>query len=209
MKNMKTRDEPALNLPPMVKKLTLVNIGVFLFMYFFPDSERLYALAFVPARYSGGDAMEFAAIVSPFTHLFVHAGWLHLLVNGGMLMAFGAGLENRIGGRRLLLFYIASGLGGALLHALVYPGADSPMIGASGAISGLFGGVLMMMHSTGAAIDYKKLLPFAAVWIGVSVFFGFAGMPGVDNPIAWTAHIGGFVSGLLLYRLGPFQPRRS
>lgn len=205
MKNMTGRAEPVFNLPPVVQALSLINIAVFLFAFLFPallDDESLYALAFVPARYSGLQTPGFSAIFSPFTHMFLHAGWLHLSINVGMMVAFGAGLERRIGGKRLLLFYFAAGLCGALLHALVYPGSEAPMIGASGAISGLFGGVLMMLHSRGGATDYKKLLPFAAVWIGISVLFGFTGMPGIDNPIAWTAHIGGFIGGLALYRIG-------
>ncbi|MFH1158254.1 MAG: rhomboid family intramembrane serine protease [Pseudomonadota bacterium] len=196
--------EPVLNLPPVVKALCLINIAVFLFGKAFPNlltEETLYALAFMPARYSGAWSFGFSEIFSPVTHLFLHGGWMHLAINTGTLMAFGAGLEKKIGGRRLLLLYFASGLCGALAHVLVYPGTDAPLIGASGAISGLFGGILLLMQSEGMmGQGTRKFLFFIFIWMGVSIFFGFFGVPGTENPIAWTAHIGGFVGGLLLYR---------
>lgn len=199
-----TKSEPVLNLPPIVQALCFINAGVFLFGKLFPQvmtGDVLYTLSFIPARYFGAEPMGLAGILSPFTHMFVHAGWLHVLVNVGMLMAFGAGLEKIIGGRRLLLFYFATGLFGAMVHALLYPSLEVPMIGASGAVSGLFGGVLMMMYMGGSmGQGYRKLLPFVLVWIGITVLFGLFGMPGVDNPIAWTTHIGGFIGGLLLYK---------
>lgn len=194
--------EPIFNLPPVVRALCLINVAVFLFGFLFPNimtDDMLYSLAFVPARYT--EHLTFAAILSPLTHMFIHAGWAHLGINVGMLMAFGAAVEKKIGGRRLLLIYFISGLAGALVHALIYPGAEVPMIGASGAISGLFGAVIMLMYTEGMmGTGYRKLLPFVAVWIGVSIFFGVIGMPGTDNPIAWVTHIGGFIAGLLLYK---------
>ena len=161
----------------------------------------LYALSFVPARYFGAAPLGFAGILSPLTYMFIHAGWLHLSINVITLVAFGAGLEKAIGGRKMLLFYFATGLCGAALHALVYPLSEDPVVGASGAISGLFGGVVMMMYEAGMmGKGYEKLLPVIFLWIGASAFFGFFGMPGINNPIAWTVHIGGFISGLLLYK---------
>jgi membrane associated rhomboid family serine protease len=212
MTNDNFKPEPIFNLPPVVQALCLINIGVFALGLFFPrlmTDNLLYALSFVPARYTGMEPMGYAGIISPITYMFIHAGWLHISMNLLTLMAFGAGLEKALGTRKMLLFYFATGLCGALLHALVYPHSDAPVIGASGAISGLFGGIMLLMNDTGMMgglnpvkgfAGYKKLLPVIILWIGVSIFFGFFGMPGVDNPIAWTVHVGGFISGLLLYR---------
>ncbi|MBI3440981.1 MAG: rhomboid family intramembrane serine protease [Proteobacteria bacterium] len=197
-------EEPILNLPPMIKALCLINAAIFILTNFFPDlvtETYIYNMAFVPARYFSSEPLGFAGILSPLTHMFIHAGWLHLGMNISMLMAFGTGLEQAIGARRLLLFYLVTGLCGALLHTLVYPDMEAPMIGASGAISGLFGGIMMLMYEEGMmGQGYKKLLPFTAVWIGVSIFFGVFGLPGTDHPVAWTTHIGGFIAGLLLYK---------
>lgn len=192
--------EPILNLPPTVKNICFINIAAFLLIFFFPKMN-IDDLAFIPARYFGQQPFGLGGIISPFTHMFIHAGWLHLSINTGTLMAFGAGIEKNIGGKKLLLLYFSSGLLGALLHALSYHSMTTPMIGASGAISGLFGAVLMMMSEQGQmGRGYKKLLPFIVIWIGISIFFGMFGLPGTENPVAWTTHIGGFLGGLLLYR---------
>ncbi len=146
------KSEPVFNLPPVTQTLCLLNIGIFLFGLVFPQlmtDKVLYDLAFVPARYTGTVPFGMTAVTSLLTHMFLHAGWLHLSVNAGTLMAFGAGLEKNMGGRRMLVFYFATGLCGAALHTLVYPHSQDPMIGASGAISGLFGGIIMMMYGLG------------------------------------------------------------
>ena len=196
--------EPALNIPPVIKILCLVNIAIFLFWKAFPNlltEEILYTLAFVPARYFGAQSSGFSEIFSPITHMFIHGGWTHLAINIGTLMAFGAGLEKKIGGRKLLLLYFVTGFCGVLIHLLFYPTTNAPLIGASGAISGLFGGILILMQSEGLmGQGSRKLLFFSVIWIGISIFFGFFGIPGTKNPIAWTAHVGGFIGGLLLYK---------
>jgi membrane associated rhomboid family serine protease len=196
--------QPVLNLPPAVKALCLLNAGVFLFGYFFPQAlteDLLYALALVPARYTGLIPADVYAFISPVTHMFLHAGWLHIAVNLGALMAFGTGLEKALGGRAFLLLYFASGLGAALLHVALYSSSAAPAVGASGAISGLFGGVIVLMQGArDGASSWRALLPVVLIWIAVSVFFGLVGMPGVDDPVAWDMHVGGFICGLLLYR---------
>lgn len=196
--------EPVINLPPVVKVLCLINAVVFLFGYAFPGlwtDETVYALAFVPARYFGNLPLGMAGVTSLITHMFLHAGWLHLAVNVGTLMAFGTGIEKALGGRKFLLFYFATGLCGAALHAVIYPDMEVPMLGASGAISGLFGGILIVMYMQGMmGQGYRKLLPFILIWLAMTAFFGFFGVAGTDNPVAWATHMGGFVSGLFLYK---------
>lgn len=199
--------EPALNLPPVVKILCILLILIAAVMYFL-SPETLYYLhstfGFVAGRYSGVFPFNYGAVLAPFTHLFIHGGWLHIAVNIGMLMAFGSALEKAIGAKRLLILYVLSGLGGALTHWAIYPMDIAPLIGASGAISGLFGGVLMVMQRQGMMGDpkkYGKLALFIGVWVGISLFFGFAGMPGAGGAIAWTAHVGGFAAGMLLFNM--------
>lgn len=211
MRPINDNPEPVINLPPVVKVLCLINVAVFILGSAWPQlmtDDYIYNLAFVPARYFGAEPFGIAALLSPFTHLFIHANWIHLSVNVASLMAFGAGLERHMGGRRLLLLFFLSGLAGAFFHAVFYPHAPEAMIGASGAVSGLFGAILMMMYTNGHMMEnaplhksaMRRLFPVVLVWIGISVFFGFVGLPGVENPIAWTSHIGGFLAGLLLYR---------
>lgn len=204
--------EPILNIPPATKYLSGLLIVVHVIMEFLPlelKEQVLQIGAFLPQLYFTdmplGPLDRIAAVVGPFGHMLLHGGWLHLAMNVFTLMAFGAGLEKEIGGRKFLLLFVVTGLLGAFTHlayiAWFHPNDLSPLVGASGGISGLFGGVLMMAHGRGLMGDgYSKLLPFIGIWILISVFFGVFGMPGTGAAIAWTTHIGGFIAGLLLYR---------
>ncbi|HKU94738.1 MAG TPA: rhomboid family intramembrane serine protease, partial [Vineibacter sp.] len=94
-------------------------------------------------------------------------------------------------------FYLVTGIAGALLHALIYPTSIDPMLGASGAISGLFGGLLLLMRERGRM---NALIPFAILWIVMQVGLGFFGTTAGGDRIAWAGHVGGFIAGLLLVR---------
>lgn len=208
------KSEPVLNVPPTVKALCLILIVIHAALWSLPYlhavlpavpaglQERIYEMFwFVPLAYTGDQPFTLNEIYAPVTHMFLHGGWLHLAVNVGTLLAFGAGLEREIGGRRLLLLFTLSGIIGAFTHLAVYPEGAAPLIGASGGISGLFGAVLMMAHGRGLmGQGYGKLLPFIGIWILITLFFGFFGMPGTPSAIAWTTHLGGFIAGLLLYK---------
>lgn len=197
---MHTPSEPILRLPPVVKALVLLNLVVFLLQQAL-SVETVYALSFIPARYFGDMPFDFFAAISLVTHLFLHGGWLHLAVNLGMLMAFGAGLEQAMGVRKFLILYFLCGILGTASHLLFFWDSASPLIGASGAISGLFGGILMLLQQQGSiGTGYKKLFPVIMIWITTSVFFGFFGVPGTESNIAWVVHIGGFFAGLLLFK---------
>lgn len=198
--------EPILNLPPVVKTLCALLILIAVAMFFVgQDADAEYYVVmhfgFVPARYTGGMSFGWEAAIAPFTHMFLHGGFLHIAVNIGMLMAFGTALERAIGGTRLLVLYFLSGFAGVLMHLAFFPYEIAPLIGASGAISGVFGGMLMLMHREGmlGPGGYKRLALFAGLWIGISLLFGYTGMPGAGGNVAWTAHVGGFVAGLLLF----------
>ncbi|MDF3025070.1 MAG: Rhomboid family protein [Alphaproteobacteria bacterium] len=204
--------EPILNIPPATKYLSGLLIVIHVIMEFLPLELKEKALqfgAFLPQIYFTdmplADADKASAVIGPFAHMLLHGGWLHLAMNVFTLMAFGAGLEKEIGRKKFLLIFVLTGLAGAFTHlayiAWFHPNDLSPLVGASGGISGLFGGVLMMAHGRGLMGNgYSKLLPFIGIWILISLFFGIFGMPGTGAAIAWTTHIGGFIAGLLLYR---------
>lgn len=198
--------EPILRLPPMTKALCALLLVCFGVQLLLPDmsADRLvFEGGFIPARYSGDMPWMAAALWSPLTHALLHGGWLHIALNVGMLMAFGAGLEKQRGPRNFIFIFVGSVLAGALAQFIVYPHSQMPMIGASGGISGLFGAALMDMafRATGPAplwARLRHLLPFIVVWVLISAFFGFFGMPGDSQSVAWAAHIGGFAGGILL-----------
>ena len=130
---------------------------------------------------------------------------MHLGINMMTLAAFGAPVERLLGVRRFVLFYLSAGIVAGFVHVVLFPNSLDPVIGASGAISGVFGAVLMLMRYVG---NLPSLLPIAGIWIALNVFFGmFGGTPGAGGePVAWAAHVGGFVYGLLAIRF--FAPRR-
>ncbi|MEN3028607.1 MAG: rhomboid family intramembrane serine protease [Aquificaceae bacterium] len=152
--------------------------------------------------------------LSLFTHMFLHGGWLHIIGNLWFLWVFGDNVEDRLGRFRYLLFYILSGLGAGLIQtfvSLIFGGANIPMVGASGAISGVLGAYLWLFPHARilALVPIFIFLTFMEVpavffiglWVLIQVINGlvtlpFAGMGGV----AWFAHIGGFIVGYFLVR---------
>jgi membrane associated rhomboid family serine protease len=201
--------ERAINLPPAVMWLIGINVAIQLLRTLLGDETDLGLIeqfGLVPAAYSSSNPDLVSQIAAPITYQFLHGGWLHLVVNMVSLAAFGAPVERLLGVRRFIAFYLSAGVVAGFVHVLFFPASVDPVIGASGAISGVFGGVLMLMRYVGSL---TSLLPVAAIWIGLNVFFGIVGgTPGAQGEqVAWVAHIGGFVYGLAAIRL--FMPRRS
>ena len=150
--------------------------------------------------------MSWQNYLSPLTHMFLHSGWLHIGMNMAMLAAFGTGVEKVYGAQRFLAFYLLCGLCGVAVHLAFYHDSVSPMVGASGAISGLFAAVLIVLQRAGQLPNTKYgIMPFVALWIGISVVFAFMGGAAGAGNIAWTAHIGGFLGGFALMCLKAFR----
>ena len=196
-----------INLPPAVKAICLTIIVAYLLELALPyvfGLQRVddwkYLLSVVVGRYTGDAPFDVFAVISPVTHMFLHGGMLHLGVNTVSLMAFGAGLEKHLGARRMLVLYFASGLLGALLHGILTSYTLAPMIGASGAISGLFGAIIVQMRDMDMLGGQKRLMPFVIIWLAASLAFGLFGMPGAEGVIAWATHVGGFIAGMVLYK---------
>jgi membrane associated rhomboid family serine protease len=199
--------ERAINLPPAVLWLIGINVAIQLLRQLLPeqaDLEILVQFGLVPLAYTSGNGDLLSLIAAPITYQFIHGGWMHLGINMLTLAAFGAPVERLLGVRRFVAFYLVCGIVAGLVHILVYPDSADPVVGASGSISGVFGAVLMLMRYVGSL---TSLLPVAALWIGLNVFFGlFGGAPGAGGEsIAWVAHIAGFVFGLAAIRF--FAPR--
>ncbi|MCB9996411.1 MAG: rhomboid family intramembrane serine protease [Rhodospirillales bacterium] len=195
--------EPMINLPPVTKIMLIAIIGIHLALTLFTNEVQLYWVhehfGFKPAYYTG-DFPGWIALIVPFTYMFLHGGWMHLGMNAAMLAAFGAGIEQWMGGKRMVILFIACGLAACLFHFILSPFSQQTMIGASGGISGLFAAVLIMLQSQGRlGAGRYGILPFAALWVGLSFVFGLLGGPD-GSPIAWAAHIGGFFAGLVFIR---------
>jgi membrane associated rhomboid family serine protease len=167
--------QPILNLPPCVTALLSLNIAVHLGRQLIPDDWDDWLIgkfAVIPLRYSEAHWgwQTYAALIG---HQFLHANLLHLGVNMLMLAAFGSGIERRLGGRRMLVLYLLSGLAGAVLQIFIDPASEEIMLGASGAISGLLGGVLWMIREAERESGRRgRLLLMAVVTIAAMVMTG-------------------------------------
>jgi membrane associated rhomboid family serine protease len=211
-----TRREPIFNLPSVVALLIALCTLVHLARLYAMDSEQdvglLLRAAFIPIRYSGQYTLDLYAFTSPLTYAFLHGSILHLAINMIWLAVFGSPLANRLGAVRFLLFWAFTALCAALLHYLLHMTDQSPLVGASGAISGMMGaaarfGFQVDRHSgrpafvgrlmpVAAVFGSRSAAAFLAVWFVVNLLTGLTSfVPGVDDIIAWEAHIGGFLAG--------------
>ena len=201
--------ERAINLPPALLWLILINVAIqavrSLLLDDSTDDALVLTFGLVPASYTAGGSL-LSQLAAPLTYQFLHGGWLHLGINMVSLAAFGAPVERLLGVPRFVVFYLSAGIFAGFVQVLLYPGSADPVIGASGAVSGVFGAVLMLMRYVGSL---PSLYPVAGIWIALNVFFGlFGGMPGAAGAqVAWAAHVGGFVYGLIAIRF--FAPRRE
>jgi membrane associated rhomboid family serine protease len=222
-----TQSEPALNVPRSVVGVAALLTFVQLVKNLFPPEMRitlLLALAFIPARYSGA-APELpggylTAVTSFVTYMTVHAGWVHLVVNLLWMLAFGSAVARRMGDLAFLYFSVLCGIAGAFTHLLFHLGEMVPVVGASAAISGQMAGALRFMFgarplpgqrmpdfveaprmSLGQTFGDTRFLLFLVIWIGLNAYFGLSSVriAGEEGSIAWEAHIGGFLCGLLIF----------
>lgn len=224
--------EPIFNVPVAVIAVLGLLAAVHGALALLPETTDEYVvwvLAFIPARYDGlaseipGGAL--AAWSSFVTHQLVHGDLTHLAINGAWLLVFGSAVARRIGPGRFLVFGLVCGIAGALTFLLVRWGEAVPMVGASGAISGLMAagfrlllpaidnGDLHEMREEPRSVRLATLseclrsrrVMFAVAAFLLVNFVIAAAAPMVTDAggIAWEAHIGGFAAGLLL--LGPFD----
>jgi membrane associated rhomboid family serine protease len=197
--------------------LIALNVLVFLYEVRLGGAglERfIRAWALIPARLISHPETAWVTI---FSSMFMHGGWLHILSNMWVLYIFGDNVEERLGGQRYLIFYLLSGVAAALLQTYILQDSGAPMIGASGAIAGVLGGYLVQFPRARVASLVPIFFIFTIIeipatifllfWFILQLFSGlFALQGGGASGIAWWAHIGGFLFGLLSVSL--FAQRR-
>ena len=191
MTSTKKTYEPILNIPPMIEVLLIINLIAFLISR--QISENIFLkFTFIPARYHYLADLDWTAVAALFTHQFLHAGFAHLLMNMAALLAFGSGIERWIGGWRTLLVYIISGIGAVAVHSFFYWNSTVPMLGASGAISGMFGFIVYRMGNR-----LQSIIGVVLIWLLFNFLTGSLGFMGNGDAIAWEAHMGGFIVGIV------------
>ncbi len=155
--------------------------------------------------------------LSLFTSMFLHGGWMHLIGNMWFLWIFGNNIEDVLGHGRFIVFYILAGLGAAAAQVLSDPGSNIPMVGASGAISGILGAYILLFPNAriltfvwlGFFITTMRIRAvwFLGIWFAMQAFNAAASSGGSGGGVAWWAHIGGFIAGIALLFI--LKPRRK
>ena len=212
---------PSRNFPVVNTLLIGINVLVFLLQISQGNgTDRfVYTYGLVPARYAiphvSAYFTPFQQVFSFLSFMFLHGGFLHLLGNMWSLYIFGDNVEDRLGPFRYLLFYLLCGLASGLSHLLLNMNSTIPTIGASGAISGVMGAYLVL-HPRSRILTLIPILIFPwFVEIPAFFFIGFwfvmqllnaAGSHGVGGGIAWWAHIGGFLFGIVFLKLALMLP---
>jgi membrane associated rhomboid family serine protease len=150
--------------------------------------------------------------LTTITSMFMHGGWAHIIGNMLYLWIFGDNIENRLGHRRYLIFYLLCGVLASLSHvfATYFTGQNSliPSLGASGAISGVLGAYLLLFPQRKVNMLLLFRIPFSVpswialgFWIGFQIISGLGVLGGNEDGVAYAAHIGGFVAGMLLIKI--------
>ncbi len=251
--------EPAFNVPGVVLAVIAVLAAVHALREFFPDDDAsvMLSLAFIPARltlmfdpgraqelfeaaFAGGGVQmaltrfilsEGSAPWSVATYALLHGSWMHLAFNALWLLAFGTPVARRFGVVRFLLLFLAATIAGSLFYWVMRPLDVTPMVGASGAISGVMAAAVRFVFGPGRAtafgrsapsvlyapaqplsglLENRQALGFIIAWLVINLLAGFAsGAFGADGAIAWEAHIGGFLAGLALFRVLDPVPRAA
>ncbi len=169
----------------------------------------IFGFGAIPAVVFGSRALPEGMVAAPaalslVTSMFLHGGFMHLAGNMLFLWVLGDNVEDALGHRRFAVFYLLSGVAAALAHAATNPTSQVPMIGASGAISGVIGAYLMQHPKARirTLIGYFIVsLPAYVVlgfWIGYQFLSASMAAGGAGGGVAWWAHIGGFVAGVIL-----------
>lgn len=190
--------------------LMAVNIAVFGLQMALhgPAGEALAsALGMVPALVSGAapphDA-PFPDQLTLVTYAFLHVDWLHVLTNMLFLWIFGDNIEDALGHVRFIAFYLACAVAAALAQLLSDPSSPDVLIGASGAVAGVMGAYVLLYPHARVYVLARIVIPIPlpvpamwmlGLWIATQLLYALIGSP---EPIAWWAHLGGFVAGVLL-----------
>lgn len=139
------------------------------------------------------------------SYMFLHGDFWHILFNMLFLWVFGDNVEDALGHARFAVFYLLCGIAGAMLHVVLAPDSNAPLIGASGAISGVIAAYLMLHPKVHLWVLVFRIFPLKlyawivlGLWIAMNVFFVLFPPGGQEGQVAWLAHVGGLIAGGVL-----------
>jgi membrane associated rhomboid family serine protease len=214
---------PSSTRPVVTFLLILACTAVFLYVFYGLGSDaaaervlRIYGATPSHLLAPGGLAQAAPTLV---TSLFLHGGWLHLGGNMLYLWIFGDNVEDLMGHSSFLLFYLLAGAAATLTHAWLNPTSTAPLVGASGAIAGVLGAYVVLFprarirslailgfYVTTVSIPAVVFLP---LWFLLQFFSGVVSLRSGDGGVAWWAHVGGFVTGIVLVPIFARRRRRQ
>ena len=212
---------PSNRFPVVNYVLIAANLGLFFYEISLGESllPFLERYAVVPARLLGGVSLSVRELLTPVTATFLHGGWMHLLGNMLYLYIFGDNVEDTLGHGRYLLFYIACGAASFAVQIGFQPGSAVPNIGASGAIAGVLGAYFLLFPRARVVTLLPLFIFFTTIEIPAVVFLGLwfllqflsgtvsLGRPAATGGVAWWAHVGGFVAGVVFLKVFSIRGR--
>jgi len=206
----------------------LITLNSLVFLFELAQTPRhlnslFFTFGMVPAHLTSAlhNAALATALLPVLTSMFLHAGWLHIIFNMWWLWIFGDNVEDWLGHFRYLVFYLLAGLGAAVVHMMFNLGSKVPSVGASGAIAGVMGAYFVLFPSARVLTFIFVFFTWLPAWLilgywfvlqflsGAATSFAAAGQ-GSSGGIAVWAHVGGFLTGVLMIKLFPRRaPRYS
>ena len=225
-------DQPRFSTPYVNYFIIALNAGIFLFeLSVGAQSQRalnglVYHFGIVPTNFvhalSRAPRPNLSVAFLPIlTSMFLHGGWLHIIGNMWVLWIFGDNIEDYLGHMRYLLFYLACGIAAAICHIFLNVGSTIPTVGASGAIAGVMG-AYFLLYPRAKVLTLVPLIIFFTfwwlpAWIVLGYWFVLQFFSGAATSVAYTtqgggiafwAHVGGFLAGLILIKTIPQRVRR-
>jgi len=220
-------DAPRSTTPWVTFFLIALNVVAFLFEIGLAPRARaqfIYQFAVIPSHITEmarGAGAAGPALIPILTSMFLHASWLHLIANMWALWIFGDNIEDHLGHFRYLVLYLLSGLAASLLHIAFNAGSPVPSVGASGAIAGVMGAYFLLFPSARVLTLVPLVFYVTFVWLPAWLVLGFwfvaqflsgaatsiADSRQPSGGIAFWAHVGGFLAGVLLIKLFPARRR--
>jgi len=200
-------ENPTYRVPYITGLLISLNILVFLYQIFSPQGLQLSVLKMgvIPYEITHFTTVSGIPRLAPpltlLTSMFLHGGLFHLLSNMLFLWIFGNNIEDYLGHVRFAVFYLVCGVGAAMTHIVFHPGSTIPMVGASGAIAGILGAYFLLYpRARVLTLIFIWIIPVpAAVILGVWFVSQLLNV-GIQGGVAWFAHIGGFLIGMIWIR---------
>jgi len=214
-------DNPTTSFPSVTIGIISLNIVVFILQVLSGgDGQRIvFAYGAIPHNIVSFESTQpIHPFLTIFTSMFMHGGLFHIFGNMLYLWIFGNNIEDRLGHVRFIIFYLFCGIAAALSHVLTAAGSNVPMIGASGAVSGVLGAYLLLfpyarIHTViflGFFVQTVQIPALIVIgfWAIIQVVNGLIAQGALNQGgVAWFAHMGGFIAGLITIKL--WQPRRS